>query len=618
VKTWDEVQNSSDFQDLTTDQKETARKQYFEEVVAPKVPADKIEAVRKHFDEDTAPKAKRQPPIRTDYGSPAGTGLQAFGAGAGKAFVDIGRGVRSMLPSSMGGMTGQQVEASRSQDAPLMATGAGKLGNIAGNVAAAVPAAFVPGANTVLGAGVIGAVYGLLQPAKDWQERATAAVESALLSGGITGLVRAVPAIYRAFVDPFTEAGQQRVAMAALQRFAKDPTKIANQGAAELIPGSKATLAETTMDPGIAQLQRAAASKSPEVASELANIDPVTGQSRRFLARKDALLKIAGDSADREYFETARAATAQRLYGEAFKTPIDPKKAAKLAPDITELLQRPSVQTARQQAIKLAKEGGKDLTDADVGGGSMEGLHYVKTALDDQISAAKRAGDNNLARLLIGTQDKLVGTMQHLSPKYAKAMAEYEAASKPINRMAIGRYLYDKLFPAMSDLGAGNATPGMYAKALKEGDEMAKKATGFKGAKLTDILAPKDIDTIVNVGKDVAREAQAATMAKVPGSPTAQYLTGQNLMRQIMGPLGLPESWAESTMADVMANRWVSLAGKPIETKIQNQLGSLLSDPAKARALAVAQGKPQYLPMSALGHALPPAAIGAGVSAVGQ
>lgn len=81
-------------------------------------------------------------------------------AGAGKAFVDIGRGAGQLL----GMVSPEQVAESRRLDESLMKTGAGTIGNIAGNVAAAIPAAFVPGANTVAGAGAIGGVMGALQP----------------------------------------------------------------------------------------------------------------------------------------------------------------------------------------------------------------------------------------------------------------------------------------------------------------------------------------------------------------------------------------------------------------------------------------------------------------------
>jgi hypothetical protein len=107
-------------------------------------------------------------------------GVEKFAAGAGKAFVDLGRGVGQMF----GAVSKQDVADSRALDAPLMKTGAGKVGNFAGNVAAVAPAAFVPGANTVAGAGAIGALSGLLQPAESTQEMLTNTALGGVLGAG--------------------------------------------------------------------------------------------------------------------------------------------------------------------------------------------------------------------------------------------------------------------------------------------------------------------------------------------------------------------------------------------------------------------------------------------------
>lgn len=109
------------------------------------------------------------------------TALDRFWAGAGKSVTDIGRGAGQLL----GLVSNDDVAEARRLDAPLMSTKAGKAGNFAGAVAAAVPAAFIPGANTVAGAGAIGAGLGLLQPATSAQERITnTALGGALGAGG--------------------------------------------------------------------------------------------------------------------------------------------------------------------------------------------------------------------------------------------------------------------------------------------------------------------------------------------------------------------------------------------------------------------------------------------------
>lgn len=88
-------------------------------------------------------------------------------AGAGKAITDLGRGAGQML----GLVDEQDIAESRKRDAPLMDTKAGIAGNIAGNVAAFVPAAFVPGANTYTGAALAGSIFGALQPTGEDESR---------------------------------------------------------------------------------------------------------------------------------------------------------------------------------------------------------------------------------------------------------------------------------------------------------------------------------------------------------------------------------------------------------------------------------------------------------------
>lgn len=81
-------------------------------------------------------------------------------AGVGKAFADVARGAGQIV----GAVSRDDVQESRKLDAPLMATTAGKVGNFAGNMALVAPTALIPGANTVTGAGAIGAGMGALQP----------------------------------------------------------------------------------------------------------------------------------------------------------------------------------------------------------------------------------------------------------------------------------------------------------------------------------------------------------------------------------------------------------------------------------------------------------------------
>jgi hypothetical protein len=97
-------------------------------------------------------------------------GLEKFNAGMGKAFTDIGRGAGQMIGM---GPSAEETAETRRLDAPLMNTGGGMAGNIAGNVAALAPLAVVPGGASVVGAGALGALAGGLQPTEGAGERLT-------------------------------------------------------------------------------------------------------------------------------------------------------------------------------------------------------------------------------------------------------------------------------------------------------------------------------------------------------------------------------------------------------------------------------------------------------------
>lgn len=121
-------------------------------------------------------------------------------AGTGKAFSDVYQGLtqlESRLPSVLQspvrraiGLTKrpEQIDAEINEtkrlDAPLMSTTAGKIGNIAGNIAVAAPTAFIPGVNTTVGAGLVGASQGFIQPVAEGDSRVLNTVLGGVLGAG--------------------------------------------------------------------------------------------------------------------------------------------------------------------------------------------------------------------------------------------------------------------------------------------------------------------------------------------------------------------------------------------------------------------------------------------------
>lgn len=90
-----------------------------------------------------------------------------FAAAAGKAVADTGLGIKQ----AFGGATRADVDERKRMDAPLMSTWAGRLGNVTGSIGVMAPSMFLPGSQTIAGAGVIGGVTGGLQPVGTDEER---------------------------------------------------------------------------------------------------------------------------------------------------------------------------------------------------------------------------------------------------------------------------------------------------------------------------------------------------------------------------------------------------------------------------------------------------------------
>ena len=74
----------------------------------------------------------------------------------------------------------------------------------------------------------------------------------------------------------------------------------------------------------------------------------------------------------------------------------------------------------------------------------------MKQNLNKQISKLTKNEDDHMAGLVGGTQKDLIGVMDQLSPRYPEARATFEAMSQPINRMDVGKALFDKFSPAMN------------------------------------------------------------------------------------------------------------------------------------------------------------------------
>lgn len=537
---------------------------------------------------------------RVDPTADMSTG-QRFLAGVGKSFADIGR-TGKRVANMVGIGDYDQAAAARDEalDKPLMDTTAGTVGKFVGDMAlTAVPGyraqqgitagvqagarmlpraagAVARGAAPYVGAVGSGAATGALLSPENLSEGATIGG----LAGGVGELGgRVLSAGYsgaKAVFEPLTERGRERVLRRTLERYATNPGAV--QSAARnpqiMVPGVMPTLAEATMDPGIAQLQRGAAASSPDVASAIAE-----ARGRQVAGYRNVLDDLAGNQGQRTAAEAARDTAANQLYGQAYAGGLNMTPA--LQQEAADLLQTPAMQQAVAAARTRAGNRGMNL---GAPGGSVQGLHFAKVELDDMISAARRAGRTAEATDLLGVQQRLLNFLDQASPDYAAARQTYAQMSRPINQMDIGQELRDRALPPLDDLGNGalaRVNANRYAQALRNADQTARQATGRSGATMANVMDAPQMAQIEGVGQDMARYAAAQELARVPGSPTAQYLGAQNVIRQFLGPLGIPQSAADSMIGRV-ASGMLGLPFRMTQSQTEELLARALADPPTA------------------------------------
>jgi hypothetical protein len=236
---------------------------------------------------------------------------------------------------------------------------------------------------------------------------------------------------------------------------------------------------------------------------------------------------------------------------------------------------------------------------------SIQGLHYVKLALDDIISKGSNPvsgiGKNELSAYH-GIKDKLLGEMEQISPLYGNARQTFAEMSKPINQMNLGNAIADKYIPAIyRDVPIpGQLNHAKLAEVLYNlGDGMAKKATNFNGATLKNTLSPEQMKKLT----DALSDSQLIVSGQRSGAPVNSS-TFQNLaFNADMEPSAisglLTKFGPVSRIAGLLGGGRDVLYGSA-NKKITGLLGDALADPEVAKGLLSLPAKQQKDVINAL------------------
>jgi hypothetical protein len=509
-------------------------------------------------------------------------GAQTFLAGIGKGMTDLGRGVKERVQQAFGTptmadlITGSKPEdaiaEARQVDAPLMATTSGKVGNVLGKVAIALPATMIPGANTLTGAALIGGAQGFLEPTTADESVGKNMLMGAAAGGAGYGATKVIGAGYRAgkaAIEPFYEAGKQRIIGRALNTAAgQEAPTVANRLAGQnvIVPGSLPTVGQAAENPGVAALERAATANTPSVTNAVA--DRLAAQNS---ARVNVLQDLAGSGGARDFAAANRDATANQLYTAARANGINPAALTPEAQANMAAMQARIPANVLADANQLAQIQGmpKDNSTA------VAGLHYVKQALDDAIASAKASGNATRARALTGLQQDFLGGLDNLSPDYAAARGTYAAMSRPVNQMDVAQELLNRSVNPLT----GTLQPAAYARALS--DQAAQRATGFQGATLANTLEPEQLNTLQAILKDVQRATAANNVGRGVGSDTVQKLAYTNVLDQAGVPTFLRELAPAQVGGNLLARGADVVYGRQ-NRELGNRLAELMLNPEGA------------------------------------
>jgi len=385
----------------------------------------------------------------------------------------------------------------------------------------------------------------------------------------------------KSIVQPFTSTGQDEIAASILAKFGDGGPMTIN--AAQLVPGSTPTLAEATGNAGIAGLQRGARDLRPNAF--------VARESDNAAARLASFDGIAGDKAAIAAASAARENAANALYGQAFTADAMRRGLAQesqamrapfsgvglsgapedlATPGLRELATRPGFKAAIDAAKRLAADKGAHLSDPLQ---SLEGLHYIKLALDDALNpAASTAMGRNASAAVMGMRNKLTDELAKVSPLYGNARQTFADMSQPINAME-----------ALQELRLTNAAGNMTLVKVQNALGGLERARGAPGVDPAKSITAEQMNALSAIRDDLLRQ-DALGAGRSAGSNTFQNIATNNILTNLLpGKLGV---LAEQKAGGVVGQAGRLLYSGPNEA-IRNRLVDMLLDPAAAeQALA--------------------------------
>lgn len=463
-----------------------------------------------------------------------------------------------------------------------------------------------------VGSAALGGATGALAPVTEegnyGQNKLAQIATGAAIGGALPGATAAITSggryagnALRSLIDPFTEAGQTRIAGNILNRFAQGGPVVGD--AAERVAGSAPTLAQVTANPGLATLERGIQSSTPQGANAFAE-----RAAQNAAARTDKLGRAAGTAADIASAEAARGAKASQQLSAAFKdaTPADPNATLGV---IDGILNGPSGKRDAVRSVlsnirsKIVDADGNLETNAETLYNSVR--KQIGDLLDARMATSNPAG-LQASRELLAVRDALDQDITAAAPGFGQYLSDYASASKPINAMEFLQGL--KLTDAQ-----GNITLAKVQNAIANITKQ-RSTSGANGAKA---VSKEQLDALTSIRDDLLRAANSGA-GKSIGSNTFQNLATNNIVenalpgpvRALVGGTNGPVGTAAGKVGNLIygganeaiQNRLLELMMNPQSglAALQNVRGNQLTGPLGGNAL-LQRLAPNLLPAGTVG-----------------
>lgn len=395
--------------------------------------------------------------------------------------------------------------------------------------------------------------------------QAVAGAAGSVLPGVGAPIARMGAAPVAAPFQGVTQSGADNAVADILRRGATNTENLFRE-APSAVPGVTRSLAEETLDPGVAALQRQYGTGPLREQAQAANQARVEYIGRTFGAPAAAqAARDEGDALARQTVRSLRSAPGQA---------IDNGQLTGLADTIASRTRRPEIVRAVEAAKGLVAQPFRNAADA---WDARQGINDLIAGKVSDLPSSNLAQKQLL--LLRGALDR---QMRRAYPGWSKFLRDYQGLQRSADRVEVGQTLLER--GGVTGLNAaGEATtalsPAKFRNLTDNLDQLAQTSTGFRKATAANLLTDDQVSAIQNVRDDILRLAETQRTG-FAGSPTQQNRMVQELVddaiqnraREILASIpGI------SAGAEVLSN----VAKRRIELRLQQAL----ANPAQAREI---------------------------------